>query len=87
MHQSRIVGLGGIWSVTAFTVNIVVSLALIAVLPIMIIWPFGGSHHPSVEVQTPRPTSSRPFPTTFPSSSGCWNSTGRRATRTSASAP
>ena len=50
MHQSRIVGLGGIWSVTAFTVNIVASLALIAVLPIMIIWPFGGSHHPSVEV-------------------------------------
>lgn len=37
MHLSRIVGLGGIWSVTAFTVNIVVSLALIAVLPIMII--------------------------------------------------
>ena len=50
MHQSRIVGLGGIWSVTAFVANVVVSLALIAVLPIMVIWPFGGSHHPSVEV-------------------------------------
>ena len=50
MHQSRIVGLGGIWSVTAFIANVVVSLALIAVLPIMVIWPFGGSHHPSVEV-------------------------------------
>ena len=50
MKQSGIVGLGGIWSVTVFVANVVVSLALIAVLPIMVIWPFGGSHHPSVEV-------------------------------------
>ena len=50
MKQSGIVGLGGIWSVTAFIANIAVSLALIAVLPIMVIWPFGGSHHPTVEV-------------------------------------
>ena len=50
MKQSGIVGLGGIWSVTAFIANIAVSLALIAVLPIMVIWPFGESHHPSVEV-------------------------------------
>ena len=50
MKRSGIVGLGGIWSVTAFVANVVVSLALIAVLPIMVIWPFGGSHHPSVEV-------------------------------------
>ena len=50
MKQSGIVGLGGIWSVTAFVANVVVSLALIAVLPVMVIWPFGGSHHPSVEV-------------------------------------
>nr|PKY82654.1 DUF5129 domain-containing protein [Actinomyces naeslundii] len=35
---------------TAFVANVVVSLALIAVLPIMVIWPFGGSHHPGVEV-------------------------------------
>ena len=35
---------------TAFIANIAVSLALIAVLPIMVIWPFGESHHPSVEV-------------------------------------
>ena len=50
MKQSGVVGLGGIWSVTAFVANVVVSLALIAVLPIMVIWPFGESHHPSVEV-------------------------------------
>ena len=50
MKRSGIVGLGGIWSVTAFVANVVVSLALIAVLPIMVIWPFGGSHHPSVEI-------------------------------------
>ena len=50
MKRSGIVGLGGIWSVTAFVANVVVSLALIAVLPIMVIWPFGGSHHPGVEV-------------------------------------
>jgi len=50
MKQSGIVGLGGIWSVTAFVANVVVSLALIAVLPIMVIWPFGESHHPSVEI-------------------------------------
>ena len=50
MKQSGIVGLGGIWSVTAFIANIAVSLALIAVLPIMVIWPFGGSHRPTVEV-------------------------------------
>ena len=50
MKQSGIVGLGGIWSVTAFVANVVVSLALIAVLPIMVIWPFGEVHHPSVEV-------------------------------------
>ena len=50
MKRSGIVGLGGIWSVTAFVTNVVVSLALIAVLPIMVIWPFGGSHHPSVEI-------------------------------------
>ena len=50
MKQSGIVGLGGIWSVTAFVANVVASLALIAVLPIMVIWPFGESHHPSVEV-------------------------------------
>ena len=50
MEQSRIARLGGARSVAAFTANIVVSLALIAVLPIMVIWPFGGSHHPSVEV-------------------------------------
>ena len=50
MKQSGIVGLGGIWSVTAFVANVVVSLALITVLPVMVIWPFGGSHHPSVEV-------------------------------------
>ena len=50
MKQSGIVGLGGIWSVTAFVANVVVSLALIAVLPIMVIWPFGGSHHPGVEI-------------------------------------
>ena len=30
-----IVGLGGIWSVTAFVANVVVSLALIAVLPVL----------------------------------------------------
>ena len=35
---------------TAFIANIAVSLALIAVLPIMVIWPFGGSHRPTVEV-------------------------------------
>ena len=50
MEQSRIARLGGARSVAAFTANIVVSLALIAVLPIMVIWPFGGSHHPSVEI-------------------------------------
>ena len=50
MKRSGIVGLGGIWSVTAFVANVVVSLALIAVLPIMVIWPFGGSHRPTVEV-------------------------------------
>ena len=50
MKQSCRGGLGGIWSVTAFVANVVVSLALIAVLPIMVIWPFGESHHPSVEV-------------------------------------
>ena len=50
MKRSGIVGLGGIWSVTAFVANVVVSLALIAVLPIMVIWPFGESHHPSVAV-------------------------------------
>ena len=50
MKQSCRGGLGGIRSVTAFVANIAVSLALIAVLPIMVIWPFGGSHHPSVEV-------------------------------------
>ena len=50
MEQSRIARLGGARSVAAFTTNIVVSLALIAVLPIMVIWPFGGSHHPTVEV-------------------------------------
>ena len=50
MEQSRIACLGGARSVAAFTANIVVSLALIAVLPIMVIWPFGGSHHPTVEV-------------------------------------
>ena len=50
MKQSGIVGLGGIWSVTAFVADVVVSLALIAVLPIMVIWPFGEVHHPSVEV-------------------------------------
>ena len=50
MEQSRIARLGGARSVAAFTANIVVSLALIAVLPIMVIWPFGGSHHPTVEV-------------------------------------
>ena len=50
MKRSGIVGLGGIWSVTAFVANVVVSLALIAVLPIMVIWPFGGSHHPGVEI-------------------------------------
>ena len=50
MKQSGIVGLGGIWSVTAFVANVVVSLVLIAVLPIMVIWPFGGSHHPGVEI-------------------------------------
>ena len=50
MKRSGIVGLGGIWSVTAFVANVVVSLALIAVLPIMVIWPFGGSHRLTVEV-------------------------------------
>ena len=50
MKQSCRGGLGGIWSVTAFVANVVASLALIAVLPIMVIWPFGESHHPSVEV-------------------------------------
>ena len=50
MKQSCRGGLGGIWSVTAFVANVVVSLALIAVLPIMVIWPFGGSHHPGVEI-------------------------------------
>ena len=50
MEQSRIARLGGARSVAVFTANIVVSLALIAVLPIMVIWPFGGSHHPTVEV-------------------------------------
>ena len=50
MKQSGIVGLGGIWSVTAFVANVVVSLALVAVLLIMVIWPFGGSRHPSAEV-------------------------------------
>ena len=50
MKQSCRGGLGGIRSVTAFIANIAVSLALIAVLPIMVIWPFGESHHPSVEV-------------------------------------
>ncbi len=50
VKQSRVVGLGGILSVTAFIANIVVSLALIAVLPIMVIWPFGESHRPTVEV-------------------------------------
>ena len=50
MKQSCRGGLGGIRSVTAFVANVVVSLALIAVLPIMVIWPFGESHHPSVEV-------------------------------------
>lgn len=34
----------------AFTTSIVLSLALIAVFPIIVIWPFGGSHHPTVEV-------------------------------------
>lgn len=50
MEQSRIARLGGARSVAAFTANVVVSLALITVLPVMVIWPFGGSHHPSVEV-------------------------------------
>lgn len=50
MEQSRIARLGGARSVTAFVANVVVSLALITVLPIMVIWPFGGSHHPTVEV-------------------------------------
>ena len=50
MKQSCRGGLGGIRSVTAFIANIAVSLALIAVLPIMVIWPFGGSHRPTVEV-------------------------------------
>lgn len=50
MKQSCRGGLGGVRSVTAFIANIAVSLALIAVLPIMVIWPFGESHHPSVEV-------------------------------------
>ena len=50
MEQSRIARLGGDRSVTAFVANVVVSLALITVLPVMVIWPFGGSHHPSVEV-------------------------------------
>ncbi|WP_314307229.1 DUF5129 domain-containing protein [Actinomyces johnsonii] len=50
MEQSRIARLGGARSVTAFVANVVVSLALITVLPVMVIWPFGGSHHPSVEV-------------------------------------
>ena len=50
MEQSRIARLGGARSVAAFVANVVVSLALIAVLPIMVIWPFGGSHHPTVEV-------------------------------------
>ena len=50
MEQSRVARLGGARSVAAFAANIVVSLALIAVLPIMVIWPFGGSHHPTVEV-------------------------------------
>ena len=50
MEQSRIARLGGVRSVTAFVANVVVSLALITVLPVMVIWPFGGSHHPSVEV-------------------------------------
>ena len=50
MEQSRIARLGGARSVTAFVANVVVSLALIAVLPIMVIWPFGEVHHPSVEV-------------------------------------
>ena len=50
MEQSRIARLGGARAVTAFVANVVVSLALITVLPIMVIWPFGGSHHPSVEV-------------------------------------
>ena len=50
MKQSCRGGLGGIRSVTAFVANIAVSLALIAVLPIMVIWPFGGSHRPTVEV-------------------------------------
>jgi len=46
MKQSCRGGLGGIRSVTAFIANIAVSLALIAVLPIMVIWPFGGRHRP-----------------------------------------
>ena len=50
MKQSCRGGLGGIRSVTAFIANIAVSLALIAVLSIMVIWPFGGSHRPTVEV-------------------------------------
>ena len=50
MKQSCRGGLGGVRSVTAFIANIAVSLALIAVLPIMVIWPFGGSHRPTVEV-------------------------------------
>ena len=43
MKQSCRGGLGGVRSVTAFIANI-------AVLPIMVIWPFGGSHRPTVEV-------------------------------------
>ncbi|VEI17321.1 DUF5129 domain-containing protein [Actinomyces viscosus] len=50
MQQSHIAGLGGVRSVAAFVANVVVSLALIAALPIMVLWPFGGSHHPTVEV-------------------------------------
>ena len=50
MKQSCRGGLGGIRSVTAFIANIAVSLALIAVLPIMVIWPFGGSHRPTVDL-------------------------------------
>lgn len=49
-RQPLIVRMGGIRAVLAFAFNVTMSLALIAVFPIVALWPFGKTHHPTVEI-------------------------------------
>ena len=47
-RQPLIARMGGIRAVLAFAFNVTMSLALIAVFPIVSLWPFGKTHHPLV---------------------------------------